>query len=182
MDTLRPQDLTPYVFNSAYDDAKLRTHYLQAQTIIKDWLYASHTSSPETLRTLLENVPSRPLARRSSQDKAETDTELKDVLGLFSKYQFQYRRPCRLNTEATLDQWWTRGPLATQDLPENLIDKSLCVLAGDFGDAKALVPGDLFWPTSTTSAIGDMVYSLLSKSESQLYARTVVGVSFPLYL
>ena len=100
--------------------------------------------------------------------------------------RFQYRHPCRENPEAEVDSWGR--PFEVEDLPENLIGKDLCVQAEDFGEAQTLVPGSLFGPTSTQSAIGDKVYSLLSKDERpelgnfKLYPRTVVGVNFPLYL
>ncbi len=177
--TLRAEELVPFVFNAAYDDDEIRKHYLQAQAIVKDWL---HDVSADTLETLLCSISPRPLACSRKNTNPEVDKlkpGLHDVLGIVSKYQFQYRRPYLHNTEADSDTWGR--PLATKEPPENLTCYSLCVAPDDFGDAWALLPCGMFKPES---AIGNRVCSLLAKSLSldKFYTRTVVGVSFPYFL
>ena len=98
-----PQELTPYVFNWKYEDATLKSHYIQAAAVVKDWLRETHKSYPQTLTNLLSKVSARPMG--SCHDKDDPDSEIKVVLSLISKYQFQYRRPSKRNYEAALDEW-----------------------------------------------------------------------------
>ena len=108
----------------------------------------------------------------------EADSAIKDVLGLFSKYQFQYRRPCRWNFEAALDGWHSRP---RDQIPKNLTANAFHVLPNDFKDSLFLCPG--FLMRLDKSAIGDdAVCSMLCNSDDQWWSRHVVGVSFPFYL
>ena len=67
-----PQELTPYVFNWGYEDATLKSHYLQAAAaVVKDWFRETHKSYPQTLTNLLSNVSARPLG--SYHDKDDPD-------------------------------------------------------------------------------------------------------------
>ena len=79
-----------------------------------------------------------------------------------------------------LDTWSEGPPGYLEDRPAHLQHSSLRVTKGEFGESylKKGLPCDgiAVWP-----AFGDVIYSMLSKHEHQLYARTVVGISFPLY-
>ena len=72
------QELTPYVFNWKYEDATLKSHYLQAAAVVKDWLRETHKSYPQTLTNLLWEVSARPLG--SCRDKDDPDSEMKVVV------------------------------------------------------------------------------------------------------
>ena len=75
-----PQELTPYVFNWKYEDATLKSHYLQAAAVVRDWLRETHKSYPQTLTNLLSEVSARPLG--PCHDKDDPDSEIKVVLSL----------------------------------------------------------------------------------------------------
>ena len=181
---IRPNGLTAYVFNWKYDEATLRGHYCQSATSVKDWLHDTYMRYRQTFDTLLSNVPHRPLAssthhsRLSRAALVDDDSAMKDVLGLLSKYQFQYRRPCRFNQEAAVDEWHAR---TAEEYPEHLATDAFHVPRGDFNDSISMCPGDLM--QLDRSAIGgDKVCSMLCHSVDQWWSRKVVGVSFPLYL
>ena len=101
MGNCTPQELTPYVFNWKYEDATLKSHFLQAAVVVADWLRDAHMFYPQTSTNLLSGVSARPLG--SCHDKGDPDSEIKVALTLMSKYKFQYRRPSRTNYEAALD-------------------------------------------------------------------------------
>ena len=63
-----PQELTPYVFNWGYEDATLKSHYLQAAAVVKDLLRETHKSYPQTLTKLLSNVSARPVGSCHDKD------------------------------------------------------------------------------------------------------------------
>ena len=172
-----PQELTPYVFNWKYEDATLKSHYLQAAAVVKDWLRETHKSYPQTLTNLLSNVSARPLG--SYHDKDDPDSGIKIVLSRISKYQFQHRRPSKRNYEAALDEWHYK--LEFHQLPRNLTAKEFHVLSDDFKSSRVLCPGFLMGPDE--SAIGDgAVYSMLCRSGDKWWTRHITGVSFHLYL
>ena len=123
-----PQELTPYVFNWKYEDATLKSHYLQAAAVVEDWLRETHKSYPQTLTKLLSKVSARPLG--SCHDKDDPDSEMKVVLSLISKYQFQYRRPSKRNYEAALDEWHYKSEF--HQLPRNLTAKEFHCAARRF--------------------------------------------------
>ena len=73
------QELTPYVFNWKYEDATLKSHYIQAAAaVVKDWLRETHKSYPQTLTNLLWEVLARPVG--SCRDKDDPDSEMKVVV------------------------------------------------------------------------------------------------------
>ena len=122
----------------------------------------------------------RPLASPRVQLK-EADDDIKNALGLFSKFQFEYRRPCRWHSEAPMLDTWSEGPPGyLEDRPAHLQHRSLRVTKEEFGESylKEWLPCD---GIAVWSAFGDVIYSMFSKHEHQLYARTVVGISPPLY-
>ena len=73
-----PQELTPYVFNWKYEDATLKSHYLQAAAVVTDLLRETHTSYLQTLTNLLWEVSARPVG--SCRDKDDPDSEMKVVV------------------------------------------------------------------------------------------------------
>ena len=79
-----PQELTPYVFNWGYEDATLKSHYLQAAAaVVKNLFRETHKSYPQTLTNLLWEVSARPLG--SCRDKDDPDSEIKVVLSPIPK-------------------------------------------------------------------------------------------------
>ena len=70
MGNCTPQELTPYVFNWKYEDATLKSHYLQATTVVEDWLRETHKSYPQTLTKLLSKVSARPFGVMPRQGRS----------------------------------------------------------------------------------------------------------------
>ena len=190
-----PDALDPFVFHAAYNDVALQEHYKHSSRLLKDWLKEAYRTHPETLEKLLSQTGPRPLAKGNGKGKgsarplASSGCQLKDaddaitnVLGLFSKFQFEYRRPCRRHSDAPMLDTWSERPTwdINDDHPIKLQHTSLCVTKEAFGESylKEGLPCD---GISVWSAFGDVIYSMLSQHEHQLYSRTVVGIPFPLY-
>ena len=172
-----PQELTPYVFNCEYEDATLQSHYLQAAAAVKHWFRETYKFYPHALANLFSQVSARPLG--SNHNNNDPDLNIKIVLSLISKYQFQYRCPARRDYGDVCDEWYVQSEMCAP--PENLTIKEFHVLPGDFGSSRILCPGVLVG--AEESPIGDgAVYSMLCRYGHKWWSRHITGVNFPLYL
>ena len=168
-----PQELTPYVFNWKYEDATLKRHYPQAAAVVEDWLREAHKSYPQTLTNLLSNVSARPLG--SCHDKDDPDSEIKAVLSLISKYQFQYRRPSKSSYEAALDEWPYKSEF--HKLPRNLTTNEFHVLPNEFMVHRLLCPGSWWGQTNRPLAMARCIRCSVTLATSGGHATSRASAS-----
>ena len=68
--TAHPRSLRPTSPIWKYEDATLKSHYLQAAAVVEDWLRETHKSYPQTLTNLLSKVSARPIGVMPRQGRS----------------------------------------------------------------------------------------------------------------
>ena len=100
-----PDGLTltcPFLFDDGYDDRLLKEHYARIQVEMKEAL-----KSGCGLGRLLDGIPPRPdqHGRPLATGLTVTHNPRYEMGGLFTKYQFEYRRPYPVDAIMPLDVW-----------------------------------------------------------------------------
>ena len=154
----RPRHSVLFLFDSSYDDARLQEHYWPSMTKMKDQL---HDASFQFGR-LLDDVHKRIGARNRCPRK--------DMLGLLSKFNLQYRRPYPANCDFPLDVWKPCHAAVGAQLSAPYFNIDAC-------DLESTVV--LCRPCSDDDIDRNGTNSMVAHTFSGKMVRTVVGISFP---
>ena len=167
--------------------SELHRHYHAWINGVKHWIFAC----PDHWQKLLADVPGRPSA--SSSDKAGKggpSLPAKEMVGMFSKFNWQYRRTSP-NEDAMLDNWSTSRQILTPEKVKTFLDNGYFhIEANELRHTHPAAKNDVDWEHWGASGSGEWTGSSMilpirltgsAVGERKYYHRSVTTICFPAF-